>query len=100
MTGLLAETALRIGRDEVYGRAEHEEEDELFDMEGGPHAGRVLGVAKLSVGYQHEFAVAEHLFMALGGLASAYRYPHALDASYGGGGIKSFMLYGRLRFGT
>ena len=98
LTGLLAETALRLGPDEVFARAEHERENELFD--DGPLAGRVFSVNKLSLGYQHEFPLVDHLFLAIGGLASGYAYPDSLQPSYGHGGVKSFMLYGRLRLGT
>jgi hypothetical protein len=98
LTGLLAETALRIGPDEIFARVEREQENELFET--GPLVGRIFSVGKLSLGYQHEFAVARRLFLATGVLASAYGYADALKPSYGGEGVKSFMLYGRLRFGA
>ena len=98
LTGLLAETALMLGHDEMFARAEHEQENELF--EGGPLVGRIFGSNKLSIGYQHEFPLMTHLFLAVGGLASAYAYPDALKPIYGSEGVKSFMLYGRLRFGS
>ena len=97
LTGLLAEAALTLGSDEIYTRAERVEENELF--EGGALAGRIFPVGKLSLGYQHELPVARHLFLAVGGLASAYAYPDALTPAYGRRGIKSAMLYTRLRFG-
>jgi hypothetical protein len=81
LTGLLAETSLRLGPHKVFARAEHEHENELFD--GGPLAGRIVGVGKLSLGYQHEVPLANHLFLALGGLASGYAYPDSLRPSYG-----------------
>ena len=98
MTGLLAETALTLGRDEIHARAEREEESELFG--DGPLAGRVFTVSKLSLGFQHEVPVARHVFLAIGGLASAYDYPRALMPAYGDAGVKSAMLYARLRFGS
>lgn len=97
LTGVLAEGALRLGRDELFARAEHERENELFAT--GALAGRIFGVSKLSLGYQHEVPLAGHLFAAIGGLASAYAYPDSLTPSYGRAGVKSFMLYARLRFG-
>ena len=101
LTGLLAETALRLGREEVFARAEHEAENELFAADpASPLAARIFGVGKLSLGYQHERPLAPHLFLAVGALASAYAYPRALNAAYGGGGVKSFIVYGRLRFGS
>jgi len=96
--GLLAETALRSGSNEVYARAEHEQENELF--QNGPFAGRIFAVSKLSLGYQHEFRLAAHVFGALGGLVSAYDHPADLSSTYGSRGLKSFMIYGRLRFGS
>ena len=98
LVGLLAETALRLGHDELFARAEHEQENELF--EDGPLAGRIVGVGKVSLGYQHEIPLVDHLFLAIGGLASAYAYPDSLKPSYGRDGVKSFLLYARLRFGT
>jgi len=97
LTGLLAEATLRLQRHELFARIDHEEQSELFDDD---HDHGIFRVTKLSVGYQHEVPVANHLFLAVGGLASAYRYPDTLVASYGRRGFKSFMLYGRLRFGS
>jgi hypothetical protein len=98
LTGLLAETALTLGRNEVYARAEREDENELFA--GTRASDTIYDVGKLSLGAQHEVPLAAHLFLAAGALASAYAYPSALEASYGRGGVKSFMLYSRLRFGS
>ena len=89
---------MSLGADEVFARTEHEQENDL--IEDGPLARRVFDANKLSLGYQRELRLVEHLHLALGGLMSAYAYPHALKASYGEEGIKSFMLYARIRFGT
>jgi len=97
LTAWLGEAAYVFGRDQVYGRVEHVRENELF--ESGPLHHDIFGVTKLSLGAQHEFALAKHAYFAIGGLASAYAYPQVLKADYGGRGVKSFMLYGRLRFG-
>ncbi|WP_174292667.1 hypothetical protein [Sphingomonas bacterium] len=98
LTGFLAESALMFGRNEVYGRVEREDENELFGQTR--QAGIIYPVEKLSLGYQRETPVRPHLFVAVGGLASAYAYPAALVPSYGGRGVKSFMLYVRLRYGS
>ena len=99
LTGWLAETTLRwADRHTVFARAEREEEDELFG-EGDPFHDQVIAVAKLSLGYQYELPVTRDLRVAIGGLASAYAYPHRLEPAYGSQGIKSFMLYLRLNYG-
>jgi hypothetical protein len=98
LTGLLAETALRFGRHEIYARAEREDENELFDA--GVPAGRIISVSKVSLGYQREYPLSPHLFLAVGALASAYFYDSAVESSYGAEGAKSFMLYARLRLGS
>ena len=98
LAGLLAESALTLGRNEVYARFEREDENELFD--GTRAASATYPVEELSLGYQRETPLRPHLFVALGGLASAYAYPTALAPSYGGRGVKSFALYARLRYGS
>lgn len=97
LIGMLAETALRFGPEEVFARAEHEQENEL--IADGPLAGHVFGVGKLSLGYQHDMPLVRHVYLAIGGVASAYAYPDILKPVYGPRGVKSFMLYSRLRFG-
>ena len=81
----------------MYARFEREDENELF--EGTRTAAAIFPVEKLSLGLQRETPLASHLFVAIGGLASAYAYPAALVPGYGGRGVKSFMLYARLRYG-
>ena len=53
LTGLFADIALMLGPDEIYARAEHERENELF--KDGPLVGRIFSANKPSLGYQHEF---------------------------------------------
>lgn len=95
--GMLAETALRLrNRHTLFARAEHVEEAELF--EEGPLAGDVIPVSKLSLGYAYELPLGTGPFrIALGGLASAYAYPDRLKPAYGGDGVKSAMLFARIR---
>lgn len=97
LTAWLGEAAYKIGGSQVYGRVERVRENELF--EAGPLHHDIFAVTKLSMGAQQEFGVAKHAYLALGVLGSAYAYPKVLTGDYGGRGVKSFMLYGRLRFG-
>jgi hypothetical protein len=95
--GVLAESALRIGnRHTVFGRAERVEQAELF--EDGPLAEEVFAVAKLSLGYAYELPLGTGPFrIAFGGLASAYAYPEQIKPAYGADGVKSAMLFARIR---
>ncbi len=97
LTGWLAETSLRLRRRHIlFARAEHVEEAELF--ESGPLAGDSVRVSKLSAGYAYELSVGRGpLRVALGGLSSAYAYPDRVVPAYGKAGVKSFMLFARLR---
>lgn len=100
LNGFLAETTLRwADRHRVYARAERVDEAELFE-EPDPLHGQIFAVNKLTLGYQYELPVSGNVRVALGALASAYAYPQRLDAAYGGGGVKSFMVYMRFRYGS
>jgi hypothetical protein len=97
LNGVLAETGLRIrDRHLLFGRAEFAEEAELFHH--GAYEGEVFDVAKLSLGYAYELPLGTGPFrLAFGGLASAYAYPDRLAAVYGDKGVKSAMLFARIR---
>ncbi|HWI86359.1 MAG TPA: hypothetical protein VNT42_08570 [Sphingomonas sp.] len=97
LDGWLAETALRLrGRHILFARAEHVEEGELFH--DGPLAETIIPVSKLSAGYAYELPLGQGpVRFALGGLASAYAFPDRIKPAYGRAGIKSFMLFARLR---
>lgn len=92
----LAESAMRLGADTIFGRAENADKDELL-ASGGPFEGRVFNVSKFSAGYFHTLPLAAHLAVDLGGLVSKYALPSTLDATYGSNPT-SFMLFARLRF--
>ncbi len=97
--GWLAESTLAVDdRNTVIARAEREDEAELF-TDSDPRRG-IYGVGKLSIGYFRTLRPAGHLAFDVGGLASAYAYPRALDASYGRGGIKSFLLFVRVKLAS
>jgi hypothetical protein len=97
LTGWLGETSLHLtDRHILFARAEHVEEAELF--ESGPLAGDVIPVSKLSAGYAYELPVRSGpMRLALGGLASAYAFPDRIKPAYGREGVKSLMLFARLR---
>ncbi|UAK22862.1 hypothetical protein [Sphingomonas nostoxanthinifaciens] len=99
LNGWLAESALRwADRHTVFARVEREDESELFD-DTSPLHGQVIPVNKMSLGYQYELSVTGDVRLALGGLVSAYAYPQRLVPTYGGDGVKSFMLYTRVSLG-
>jgi hypothetical protein len=92
----LGETALKVRRHTLFARAERVEEAELF--ESGSLASDVFPVSKFSLGYAYELPLGTGPFrIALGALASAYAYPDRLRVAYGGEGVKSAMLFARIR---
>jgi hypothetical protein len=92
----LLETAVSKGRHTVFGRAENVDKDELFNNDPtSPLHGRSFNVSKLSLGYYYTAPIEKHASLDLGGLASRYALPAALDASYGEAPT-SFMLFARV----
>jgi hypothetical protein len=77
-----------------FARLERVQEDELFTGTS-PLAGDEFGVAKLSVGYIHDWPLAGHLYLGLGGLVSVYDLPAAADAAYAS--PHSYMMFARLK---
>ena len=77
-----------------FARLEQVQEDELFTG-NSPPAGAEFGVAKLSVGYIHDWPLAGHLYFGLGGLMSLYDLPPAADARYDS--PHSYMVFARLK---
>ena len=63
----------------IFGRAERTETNELM----GDH-GPIFTVGKVSVGAIHDWTVAEHVKVGLGGLYALNFTPAGLDAVYGG----------------
>jgi hypothetical protein len=94
----LAEAAFKWdARNTVFARAERVQENELF--EDTPLDGQIIPVNKLSVGYVRTLPIREHVSLELGGLVSAYAYPQKLTPSYGNDGVKSFMVFAKLKLG-
>jgi len=77
-----------------FARLERVQEDELFTG-ASPVAGEEFGVAKLSLGYIHDWALGGHLYFGLGGLVSTYDLPAVVDAAYGA--PRSYMVFARLK---
>lgn len=97
LDGSFAETAVRFAeRHTVFARGERVEEAELFDH-GEPLHDEVFPVRKLSVGYAYTLPLGADLAVDVGGLASAYGYAKRLEPFYGDPGVKSFMLFARLK---
>jgi hypothetical protein len=76
-------------------RAERVAKDELFLL-GQPLYGQTFTINSLTVGYIEDFAHLGPARIGVGGLASLYRYPSALDAAYGSGPV-SYLLFVRIR---
>ena len=95
LNAYLLESELTLGATHtLFARLERVQEDELFRAPS-PLAGEVIGVTKLSMGYIHDWPLAEHLRVGLGGLLSLYSLPAAADAAYGG--PRSYLLFARLK---
>jgi hypothetical protein len=79
----------------VFARAERLDNDEL--VEGGPLAGQVFHVGKLSLGAVHDWPIAEHLSFGLGALYAWNFVPAALGPLYGGTDPHGAMGFVRLK---
>ncbi len=84
-------------RHDLLGRIERVENDELFD-EGDPLHGRAFTVTKATLGYAREMPLGRAATLALGGSASVYAMPDALDGAYGRH-PRSFTLFAKLSLG-
>ena len=92
----LLESALKLtAAQTVFGRAERVPKDELF-LPGAALFGESFMISKLSLGYIFDFARVQALTLGVGGLASTYSYPAALNSVYGDRPT-SYMLFVRAR---
>jgi hypothetical protein len=66
----------------LFGRIENVNNDELFPDHADPLLDVTFRVSKLQVGYAYRVPLGP-LNLALGGTASAFAKPDALDAAYG-----------------
>lgn len=67
----------------LFGRFENVRNDELFPDHDAPLHDQPFRVSKFQAGYAYRMPLAGPLELALGGTASAYVKPAALDAAYG-----------------
>lgn len=92
----LLESALKLTASQtLFGRAERVAKDELF-LPGTALFGESFTIDKISLGYIFDFTQAGALTFGVGGLASAYSYPTALNPAYGSRPT-SYMLFVRAR---
>jgi hypothetical protein len=95
-SGWLLESALKLtAAQTLFGRAERVAKDELL-LAGTPLAGETFTVGKVSLGYIYDFLQRDALSIGIGGLASTYSYPAALNPDYGYRPA-SYMLFLRAR---
>ncbi len=84
-------------RHAVFGRVETVDNEELFEAPD-PLAGRSFTVTKATLGYGYTIPIGA-FGLTLGGSASLYAKPAALDAAYGRN-PKSFTLFAKLALGN
>ncbi len=84
LTAFLAEANWDISdHHTVFGRFENVKNDELFTDELSPLHETPFRVSKFQAGYAYRLPINDSFNLALGGSASAYAKPNALDAAYG-----------------
>ena len=103
LDGFMLESALILKNTWTFFlRAEHVQEDELFDVHiddksSTAHSKKpIFTVNKVSAGAIYDFQVADHLKVGIGGLVSKYAIPSGLLPSYGRDPT-SFMAFMRLK---
>jgi hypothetical protein len=79
----------------LFARGEQTENNELTGEHG--HHGPVYRVGKVSAGAIHDWKVAKHLKLGLGGLYAWNHVPDALAAAYGGNNPNGAMGFVRLK---
>ncbi|WP_246155992.1 hypothetical protein [Sphingorhabdus profundilacus] len=82
----------------VFGRFENVKNDELFPDDLSPLHEVPFRVSKFQAGYAYRLPLTGPLNLALGGSASAFAKPNALDAAYGKSPL-GFTLFAKLSIG-
>jgi hypothetical protein len=96
LDAFLIESAVKFGdSDTIFGRLERIDAAELFDHSSPLHD-TIAKPIKLSVGYVHDFQIAENLSLGIGGLLSAYAYSDRLEPEYGEPPLSS-MMFARIK---
>jgi hypothetical protein len=91
----VAEASLKHSDLTVFARGEITENRELLNVE---EHGPAFRVAKVSLGAVHDFCIADHLTLGLGGLASVNFVPDSLAPIYGPNNPVGAMGFLRLKF--
>ena len=95
LDAFLLESAVAWNRDTVFARIENAAKDELIQPPG-PLAGTIFKVSSVSLGYVHDFAMADHLALGLGAMGTIDVLPAALKPIYGSSPL-STMLFTRIK---
>jgi hypothetical protein len=90
------EGSLKHGRWTVFGRGEITENRELIEIEGEEH-GPAFRVAKISAGAVHDFRLADHVSLGVGGLLAVNFVPDGLAPLYGSDNPTGAMGFVRLK---
>ncbi len=99
LTAWLAEANWDITtRHAIFGRIENVANDELFPNPASPLHDQAFRVSKFTAGYGYTLPITKHVNLALGGSASVYAKPAALDAAYGRNPF-SYTLFAKLSLG-
>ncbi len=99
LTAWLAEANWNIDdHHTLFGRVENVKNNELFPNELDPLHEVPFRVSKFQAGYAYRLGLTDNLNLALGGTASAFAKPKALDATYGNNPIGA-TLFARLSLG-
>lgn len=101
----LLESTVQAGRHTVFGRAERQENDELFghgddddshELKAGDHEAGVFEIGKASLGYIYDFFQRESWRVGVGGLGTVFQVPDGLKEEYGDSPT-SWMAFLRVR---
>jgi hypothetical protein len=87
----LLESALALGADTVFARAETVQKDDLLST------GQVLRVGETTLGYVHDFPLARHVALGLGVQGTINFVPAPLHAAYGAAEPTGLMPFVRLK---
>lgn len=99
LTAWLAEANWDFARRHtLFGRVENVENDELFPDHDDPLHDRAFRVTKLQAGYAYTLPLGRPFALSLGGSASAFLKPAALDAAYGDDPM-GYTLFAKLTLG-
>ena len=92
----VAEASLKHADWTLFSRAEITENRELLEAEAGH--GNAYRVGKVSLGAVHDWRIAEHLSLGVGGLVAVNFVPEGLREAYGSGHPVGAMGFVRLKF--